>query len=137
MKTLKEMAATLNGREYKQEMTPGEIDAAREAGMVVVYGQSDDTTVFHGAVEGERNTTNGGAIYLTERGFFEECACDCIHCQEARKKAACLNVLWCKGPYVWHYDTTIPHETFEIIDNQPAENLKFCQGIVFYLGALK
>ncbi len=136
MDKIKEFAQLLNGREYKQEMTEEEKKAAREAGVVIVYGCSDDRTVFHGEIEGEVTTVNGGTIYLTEDGLFEDCPCDCVHSRRAKEKAVSIQVKWCQGPYVWSYGTSIPHESFEIIDNQPAENLKFCQGMVFSLKQL-
>jgi hypothetical protein len=136
MDTIQDFAALLNGREYKKEMTPEEIEAARKAGIVIVYGFSDDTTLIHGAIEESVSTVNGAQFYLTPTGLFEECPCDCKYSREAKQKAKALEAIWCKGPYVWHYETKIPHVTFEIIDNQPADNLKFCQGIVFELKAL-
>lgn len=137
MKTAEEFARMLDGREYKQEIIEKEIQEARESHLVIVFGCSDDRTVLHGAIEGEVMTTDGGTIYLTEEGLFEECACDCIHSRRAREKAKKIQVNWCKGPYVWSYTTDIQHVRFQIIDNQPAENLKFCEGMVFNLSALQ
>lgn len=130
------LAQQLDGREYKQEMTEAEIQSAKEAGLVVVYGFSDDTTMFHGAIEAEYATPNGSEIFLTENGIFEDCPCDCIYSRQAKARAEVLKVIWCKGPYVWHYETSIPHASFEIVDNQPADNLKFCKGIVFSLSGI-
>ncbi|MDO4288364.1 MAG: hypothetical protein Q4C55_04165 [Eubacterium sp.] len=137
MEAIQKFAQLLDGREYKQEMTEAEKAQAKAAGVVVVFGCSDDRTVFHGAIEAEVATVDGGVIYLTEEGLFEECPCDCIHARRAKAKASRILVKWCKGPYVWSYETDIPHAAFEVIDNQPAENLKFCQGLVFSLEHLK
>lgn len=106
-------------------MTDAEIAEAAESQVVVVFGHSDDTTVFHGAIEAQVNTIDGAEIYLTPRGIFEDCACNCAHAQAAKAKAQIIKAIWCKGPYVWHYETAIPHCHFDIIDNQPADNLKF------------
>ncbi|SDY33503.1 hypothetical protein [Eubacterium barkeri] len=133
MKTAADFAQELDGREYKHEMTDAEIAEAAQSQVVVVFGHSDDTTVFHGAVEAQVNTIDGAEIYLTPQGIFEDCACNCVHAQAAKAKAQIIKAIWCKGPYVWHYETAIPHYHFDIIDNQPADNLKFCQGIVFQL----
>lgn len=43
--TPKELAATLNGREYSCEITRAEEAQARKHGLVVVYGASDDYPV--------------------------------------------------------------------------------------------
>ena len=61
MKTIQDFAALLDGREYKKEMTEDEIIQARELGFVIVFGCSDDRTVFHGAIEEERQTVDGGS----------------------------------------------------------------------------
>ena len=136
MKTAEEFALMLNGRKYKDEITAEEIKEASDSNLVVVMGKSDDTTVLCGAIDAQVNTTDGGEIYLTPQGVFEECPCNCIYSQRAKKNAKILKAIWCKGPYVWHYEINVPHYTFEIIDNQPAENLKFCQGIIFNLKEL-
>lgn len=137
MATIHDFVEKLNGREYKKEITQEEIETAKDSGIVIVFGCSDDRTIFHGAIEAEVKTVDGGTVYLTEDGLFEDCPCDCIHSRRAKEKAAAIHVSWCKGSYVWSYTTDIPHETFQIIDNQPAENLKFCEGIVFRLDTLQ
>ena len=100
---------------------------------MIVFGQSDDTTVITGAIEATCETKDGGTLYLDgEDGLFEDCPCDCVHSRRARARAKAVQVCWCKGPYVWSYRTEIPHATFEIRDNQPSsDNLRFCQGLVF------
>lgn len=137
MESIQEFAKRLDGREYKQEMTDQEIKLAAELGYVIVFGRSDDRTVCHGAIEAELMTVDGGELFITDQGLYEACSCQCIYSQEAKKKASSIAVRWCKGPYVWSYQSDIPHSSFEIIDNQPAENLKFCQGMVFNLSKLK
>ena len=131
--SVKSAAAALNGREYKQEITDAEKQAAADAGLVIVFGQSDDTTVITGAIEATCETKDGGTLYLDgEDGLFEDCPCDCVHSRRARARAKAVQVCWCQGPYVWSYRTEIPHATFEIRDNQPSsDNLRFCQGLVF------
>ena len=98
MKTIQDFAALLDGREYKKEMTEDEIIQARKLGFVIVFGCSDDRTVFHGAIEEERQTVDGGTLYITEKGLFEDCPCNCIYSQEAKEKASPIEVRWCKGP---------------------------------------
>lgn len=131
MESIYDFAKRLDGRIYKEEMTTEENDLAANLGYVVVFGHSDDLTLFRGAINGEQNTQDGGQVYITADGLFEECPCNCRYAQAAKEAAAVIDVKWVKGPYVWSYETEIPHATFEIVDNQPAENLKFCQGLVF------
>ncbi len=49
----KQLAAQLNGREYGSEITKEEEAAAKKAGLVVVYGASDDLVELRGAIEEE------------------------------------------------------------------------------------
>ena len=51
--TAKELAEMLTGREYGMEITRGEAQRAADAGLVVVYGYSDDNVEFAGAIDGE------------------------------------------------------------------------------------
>ena len=44
--TKEELAATLNGREYNHEITKEEEAEARENGLVVIFGASDDLDIL-------------------------------------------------------------------------------------------
>lgn len=43
------------------------------------------------------------------------------------KGAAKITAIWDNYGYSWTYKTTIPHETFEIMEGEQ----KYCRGIVF------
>lgn len=51
--TAKELAEMLSGRKYGMEITSEEARAAKDAGLVVVYGYSDDNVEFRGAIDEE------------------------------------------------------------------------------------
>lgn len=110
MNKLKEFAEKLNGRQYLNELTK-ELEAyAKENGIVIVYGQSDDLMEVRGAIDEEFGCYDGGMFYL---GFAK------------------VEAVWCpKGTdYSWGYETDIPHETFTIMEDDE----HYCKGIVFYL----
>lgn len=46
--TAKELAEMLFGRKYGMEITSEEARATKDAGLVVVYGYSDDNVEFRG-----------------------------------------------------------------------------------------
>ena len=73
--TAKELAEMLSGRETGNETTPREGLSARDAGLVVVYGYSDDNVEFRGAIDEEVGAYEGTTIYLTKDGLLEEPAC--------------------------------------------------------------
>lgn len=138
--TAKELAEMLSGRKYGMEITSEEARAAKDAGLVVVYGYSDDNAEFRGAIDDEVGAYDGGTVYLTETGILEspscECAedCDCPYFDAARKKAQTIKAVWHdEGGPCWTFETDIPHETFTIMeDGEP-----WCAGIVFSMTDLE
>ena len=133
----KELAAKLNGREYCREITDEEVRQAKEAGLVVVFGASDDLIEFRGAIRDEGDCYDGGTVLIDTKGVLpswdeasesEESAQEYF---ERKAKARTITALWAKEPgYSWTYKTDIPHETFEIVeDGEP-----YCRGIVFNIG---
>lgn len=136
----KELAAKLSGREYNCEITDAEAKQAKDAGLVVVFGASDDLIEFRGAIRDEGDCYNGGTGLIDTKGVLpswdeasesEEAAQEYF---ERKAKARTITALWAKEPgYYWTYKTDIPHETFEIVeDGEP-----YCRGIVFALADLE
>lgn len=58
--TAAELAALLNGREYRKEMSRDEEQVAKAAGLVVVFGASDDLMELRGAISDEVGCYDGG-----------------------------------------------------------------------------
>lgn len=135
----KELAAKLNGREYWREITDEEVRQAKEAGLVVVFGASDDLIEFRGAIRDEGDCYDGGEILIDSKGVLpswdsaSECEESAQEYFERKAKARTIEALFAKeGSYTWTYCTVIPHETFEIVeDGEP-----YCRGIVFNIGEI-
>ena len=135
----KELAAKLNGREYCREITDEEVRQAKEAGLVVVFGASDDLIEFRGAIRDEGDCYDGGTVLIDTKGVLpswdsaSECEESAQEYFERKAKARTITALWAKEPgYSWTYKTDIPHETFEIVeDGEP-----YCRGIVFNIGEI-
>lgn len=125
----KKLAALLDGREYCGEITREEGLMAKAAGLVVVYGQSDDLVEFDGAIMDEFNACNGTTVLLTPKGVLEPCEDDCPHYERAAACAVELKAIWDRDGYLWVFEAPFPHETFEIFDDGD----KYCRGIVFAL----
>lgn len=128
----KELAAQLNGAEYPLSIGSVIRSEAKAAGLVIVYGASDDLMEFDGAIHDEMGAYEGATAYLDSSGLLED-DCDndeCPHFEKMKAKAATIEALWDPGEgYSWKYQTAIPHETFEITeDGEP-----YCRGIVFAL----
>lgn len=135
--TAKELADLLSGREYMSEITLGEADRAKAAGLVAVFGYSDDNMEFSGAISDEVGCYDGGTAYVTRDGLLNPPDCDnddCPYFTAARRSATPIKAVWHgngPGPS-WTYETEIPHETFKIFD----EGELWCIGIVFNINDL-
>lgn len=122
--TAKELANLLDGREYGREITKEEIAAAKAAGLVVVFGASDDLIEFRGAIDDEGGCFNGGTVYFDQDGIA----------QEGEEREFSIEAVWCGSEgYTWSYNADFPHKSFAILeDGEP-----YCLGIVFSLEDLK
>ena len=69
--TAKELAEVLSGREYGMEIGREEEKEAKAAGLVVVYGYSDDNVELRGAIDSEEGAYDGTTIYITPTGMLE------------------------------------------------------------------
>lgn len=134
--TKEELAAKLNGREYREELSSTEESNAKSWGLVVVYGASDDLVELRGAISEEVGVYDGGSVFLNSKGILtNECDDeDCPYFEKEKEKAVVIEALWCKeGDYSWTYKTDIPHATFEIMEDKE----HYCRGIVFALSDVK
>lgn len=113
---LKEFANKLTGREsaYPQ-FTKEETDYAKENGIVIVYGASDDLLEFDGAFYDEAGVFDGGTVTLNN----ESVVIDAKWCEDKDENG---NVI------AWTYNTNVEHETFDIVEDDEI----YCRGFVFF-----
>lgn len=126
-----ELAARINGREYRDETTAADEHEAKDSGLVIVFGASDDLMEFRGAVHDEWGCYEGGKVHFTRAGLLtNECDNDdCPHFKRLVKTATPVEAKWGAEGYSWVYETAIPHSTFDILE----DGEKYCRGIVFAL----
>jgi hypothetical protein len=130
--TAKQLATLLGRRVMGNEISESEERLAREAGLVVVFGYSDDNVELRGAINGEVGAYNGTTVYLSATGLLEnDCDSDrCPHFERARERAASFKTKWDDGSgAAWTFDVPWPHFTFEVFE----EDELFCRGVVFAL----
>lgn len=129
--TPQEMAAALDGRQYLDKTTKAEEALAKEHGLVIVFGASDDLMEFRGAVFDEIGAYEGATAYFTRGGLLtNDCDNDdCPHFKKLKKAATTVEAKWDSDGYSWTYATAIPHATFDILE----DGEKYCRGIVFAL----
>ena len=135
--TKETLAVALDGTEYPLRVSREVQAEAKEAGLVIVYGASDDLLEMRGAIEDELSAWEGTTILVTPAGLWDEQSCErqCCHYQQAQAEAvrqgATITAVWdLPGKSVsWCYETTIPHATLLILeDGEP-----YCRGLVFAL----
>lgn len=137
--TAQELAALLTGREYGKEITADEEELAKAAGLVVLFGASDDLAEVRGATNDERGAYDGTTLKVSTSGELLADWDEIDHDNEAEVTAWVLakqagvrtiEALWAKeGDYSWTFTTDIPHATFEIVE----DGGPYCRGIVFAL----
>jgi len=130
--TRDEAAAALDGNEYRKEGSTDLFKAMKAAGLVAVYGASDDLMEFEGAISDEVGVYNGGITYLNRQGLITS-QCDSDNCpyhkQELKHAPAAIEAVWDSDGFSWQYKTALPHAKFII--KEDGEN--YCEGIVFAL----
>lgn len=130
--TKEQLAGKMNGNERTKEISK-ELEAqAKAAGLVAVFGYSDDGAELRGAIHDEVGCYDGGTIRVTSKGLLKsDCDNDdCPYFKKLKKSATKIKAIWCGGEvYSWTYETSVPHATFEIVE----DGEKYCRGIVFAL----
>lgn len=126
-----EAAAKLDDNEYGKEGSDELFAEMKGAGLVAVFGSSDDLIEMRGAIDDEGGAYGGATAHVTPAGLVQnECENDaCPHFIVAKRNAAKIKAIWDDGGFSWRYRTDIPHATFVI--KEDGEN--YCEGIVFAL----
>lgn len=136
--TKEELATTINGRHEGNELTPMEESQAKQNGLVVIFGYSDDNVELRGAIDEEIGAYDGTTLYFDDEGLLQN-KCDDDDCPYFEKTKQGAKTIEAKpdysgnGEYMWMYETTIPHACFDVMEADEIGTGKFCRGIVFSL----
>jgi hypothetical protein len=132
--TKEQLAIRLTGREYGDEIDRDEERLAKESGLFVIFGASDDLAEIRGVHSDELNCYGGSEWSMTRKGVVMMPDDDETEVLEkfgvlhyVAMSGAKITALWCNETgYSWTYKTEIPHATFEIVeDGDP-----YCRGII-------
>ena len=130
--TCKELAELLDGRQYLNEISLEEQEKAKDSGLVVVFGYSDDNIEFTGAIRDEIGCYEGGKVYVKDGKIFKDNFME--NGMPIDERYAITAIFAPKNPYCsWIYKTDIPHETFKIYEDDEL----YCVGIVFDINRLE
>lgn len=137
MITKEDLAKLLNGKDYREEIAPELLLQAKENGLVIVYGHSDDLMEIEGAISDEGGCYDGGEFRIDRDGIVpdremmeeDEDDDEAMDAWLQRKKAAKkIEAVWgAKNQPAWTYKTKIPHATFNVMEDGEVQ----CRGLVF------
>ena len=144
MTTTLEIAEQLDGQQYPLDRgaeVKRIFEAAKEAGIVIVFGASDDLIEFRGAIEDEAGCYDGGTVFFDRDGVLpinedltlqddeprnvEECRRIVKRFDEAIK----MKAIWGKDEISWQYELDQDHIIFDVLEDDDI----YCKGIVFKL----
>ena len=141
-KAIAHIKGVLQGTEYPNNVSAEDEIYAEYHGIVIVCGESDDIMAFYGAIREEFGCYGGGTAYITKEGLITPSSCDCEYAKkwfdQQKETAKKITGVWCEdkqdnAPVIsWTYETEIPHETFEVMEDGDI----YCVGIIFALSDL-
>ncbi|SDF79673.1 MULTISPECIES: KTSC domain-containing protein [unclassified Duganella] len=134
--TKESLAVALHGREYPFDLSAEEQAQAKAAGLVVIFGASDDLMELRGAINDERGApctalidSKGLLPYREDIDNDEGLQDYAARVQHVRA----VDAFWAKEEDTsWTYRTDIPHATFEIME----DGIVYCRGIVISVADL-
>lgn len=124
--TKDELAALITGRQRGREITREESRVAADAGLIVIYGSSDDLVEIDGLVVGEIGAWEGARFAMCKDGLIEsECpeGDDCPYFQRAVERGMLFSADY---DGTWRFTTKCPVSTFKIFDGAEL----YCVGLV-------
>lgn len=142
--TAEQLAEQINGREYGSEITKGECDIAKESGLLVVFGYSDDNVELRGVVSEEIAVWEGVEFGIPSNGKFEDEEEAEIRNRliakgwtppESERIVCNIEAEWCPDDLdcSWRITTDVQHFTFDIME----DGKLFCRGVVIDFNAAK
>lgn len=142
--TIQRVAEILNGRQYRSELAGAEEKLFEKEGLVIVFGASDDLLEFRGAIHEELGAWDGTNAYIIKKkGQWEaiseeehEGITEQLEDLGMEIKSHKIEAAWAPtidgNEYSWHIRTAIPHEIFDIMEDEDY----YCRGIIFNINDL-
>jgi hypothetical protein len=136
MNRLHEIAAQLNGVEYRNEDEQFDAKILCDEGIVVAYGASDDLLELRGAIDDEYGAYEGTSIMLIKTKDWEIKAISGEGFDENRSYIGGdfehhITAEWCPKDIdaSWKITPACEHATFNVMEDDEL----YCVGAVFYL----
>ncbi len=132
----------LTGREYGWELSKDEKALAKQHGIVIAYGDSDDLLEFRGAVDGELSAYGGSTAHIVNGKLYEAPDEDeaatlqrfGVNVDKQLLSAITVNAEWCPKDLncSWRISVNREHATFDVMEDGEL----FCRGVVFKLAEM-
>ncbi len=147
MITKEQLAASLDGCQYRQELNAEWSKIAKQAGLIVIYGASDDLMEFGGAVYDELGAPCEALLYKHNSGvnvvdndsdIIRQIEDDFLLYQALGAMMDRHNLVaakWCPVGFAgeWLITTELPHAAFDVMN----EDELYCRGVVISIADLK
>ena len=142
--TKEALAAQITGRQYGDEINRSEEIEAKNNGLLVIFGVSDDLCELRGAIHEEVGAYEGTTVLIGKDGAllpeFDDDERDILHKHGVLSQAIAkldsatkVEVKWDVSGYSWIIETAAPHATFDVLEGEE----KFCRGIILDLKELE
>lgn len=140
------LAEMINGRSYRNEMYKEEEKIAKESGLVVIFGASDDLVEFRGAIDDEIDAYDGTHFIIAtpcaeipvdedEETYRKAKELEVVPIEEeSTTKKNRFEAVWSpdEPECSWLIKTDLPHSTFDIMEDGEL----YCRGIIIEVAAL-
>lgn len=131
--TKESLAALLGAREYGSEITEAEEAEAKAAGLLVIFGASDDLTELRGALSDEAGAWEGATHRIDAKGFVPDWEsldhddeAECADYFKRKGSGVEIRARWNADGYSWLIEADVPHAPFVIMEDGEV----YCRGIV-------
>jgi hypothetical protein len=128
-----ELAALLNGRQYREEMTREEEKFAKTNKLLVLFGASDDLLEFRGVINDEASAWEGTTLYLDNKLNIVNPLDDYELPEnfDPRDMKCRIDAIWCPEELdaSWLIKVNVPSYSFDIMEDDDL----YCRGVVIDL----
>ncbi len=149
--TRQELAEKINGMNIRDEISKELISQAKESGLVVLFGYSDDNLEAGGAIYDEYGCYEGGEFLLVKEGemyadnedenTYHKAECDGLYDasndHDIDNHSRLIKAEWCpdgNSGVSWRITSNIPNSTFNMYGD---EGEIWCEGIVIDLNEVE
>ena len=136
--TINDIANKMLGSEYPVMDRDDVFEKAKESGIVIVFGVSDDLLEFRGAINEEIGAYGGTTVYLNQSGIVQN-LCEYEDCPYFKKELNAakhsIKAIWSPADMPatsWRISGTMPFEKFDIMEDEAI----YCRGIIFSADSL-